>query len=84
MDENKKSNEIEMMEEKCKVELEEEKLKNNLEIERINNEIKKEKELKKINYQEQILSKKNNIENMRNELILQMLANQMFMLNNQK
>ena len=72
-----------MMEEKCKVELEEEKLKNNLEIERINNEIEKENELKKINYQEQILSKQNNIENMRNELMLQMLANQMFMLNNQ-
>ena len=71
------------MEEKCKVELEEEKLKNNLEIERINNEIEKENELKKINYQEQILSKQNNIENMRNELMLQMLANQMFMLNNQ-
>ena len=78
-----KLNEIEMMEEKCKVELEEEKLKNNLEIERINNEIEKENELKKINYQEQILSKQNNIENMRNELMLQMLANQMFMLNNQ-
>ena len=85
MEENviRRENLIEMMEEKCKVELEEEKLKNNLEIERINNEIEKENELKKINYQEQILSKQNNIENMRNELILQMLANQMFMLNNQ-
>ena len=83
MDENKKSNEIEMIEEKCKAEIEEEKLKNNIEIESINNEIEKENELKKIKYQEQILLKQNNIENKRNEMILQMLANH-FMLNNQK
>jgi len=40
-------------------------------------------ELKRIKYEEQLLLKQNNIENMRNEMMLQMLANQIFILNNQ-
>ena len=40
-------------------------------------------ELEKIKYQEQLLSMQNNFENMRNEMWLQMLAQQMYMLNNQ-
>lgn len=72
-----------MMKEKCSTEIEEEELKNNLEIESINNENKKEMELKRIKYEEQLLLKQNNIENMRNEMMLQMLANQIFILNNQ-
>jgi hypothetical protein len=71
------------MKEKCSTEIEEEELKNNLEIESINNENKKEMELKRIKYEEQLLLKQNNIENMRNEMMLQMLANQIFILNNQ-
>ena len=51
-------------------------------MDKINNENEKEMELKKIKYQEQLLLKQNKIENMRNEMMLQMLANQMFMLNN--
>ena len=72
-----------MMKEKCSTEIEEEELKNNLEIESINNENKKKMELKRIKYEEQLLLKQNNIENMRNEMMLQMLANQIFILNNQ-
>ena len=83
IDEIKKENEITMMKEKCSTEIEEEELKNNLEIESINNENKKEMELKRIKYEEQLLLKQNNIENMRNEMMLQMLANQIFILNNQ-
>jgi len=82
MDENRKENEIAMMKEKCSNEIEQEKLKNNLEIDKINNENEKEMELKRIKYQEQLLLKQNKIENMRNEMMLQMLANQIFMFNN--